>query len=519
MASASDFTLSVSAVTAGADATVTLSRPNRQYSAAFTVTFGAVSERMQCSVRSESDTRVVYQWCAPLAWCAELPAARSGSGTITAQIAFDSAIDALDDPNVCTLEVPFTFYVPESVRPAATLTVETVHDNAVAQSWDMVLRDLTRLRYTVSAEAFYGAEVTDCVFSWSGQEMTGFSGTTPPLSAAGTVVPVARISDSRGRTTEVRGEPITVWDYRLPALSNVSVLRCTADGTADSGGGYLKVRASATCAVLDGRNSVTLRVRIRPVGGAWGSAVTLVSGTAKVLAASADAVYEAEFTAVDTLGSEKAVTALSGTAAVAFQLRQGGLGAAFGKRAEEDGLHCAWDADFDGDVAVAGQVSAASLQVGGKALLDLIYPVGAVYLSLNATKPDTLFGGTWVAIQGRFLLAADATHAAMSVGGSASRTLTAEHLPAHTHRVLGYADAENVGHYHTIPNIRTGQSGEYGVYAETWGYGSGSRDFSTDFTDITHNHRVDITSQTTGSGASLNMMPPYLAVYMWRRTA
>ena len=28
-------------------------------------------------------------------------------------------------------------------------------------------------------------------------------------------------------------------------------------------------------------------------------------------------------------------------------------------------------------------------------LLDLIYPIGAIYISATSTSPATLFGGTW----------------------------------------------------------------------------------------------------------------------------
>ena len=92
-------------------------------------------------------------------------------------------------------------------------------------------------------------------------------------------------------------------------------------------------------------------------------------------------------------------------------------------------------------------------------------------------------------------------------------------MPAHSHRVYGSTDATSVGHDHGIPNIRTGQSGEYGAYAETWGYGSGKRELNTNFVDINHIHYVDVISQTTGGGAAFSLMPPYMAVYMWRRTA
>lgn len=519
MASASDFILTVPNLTAGTQGRVTLSRPSGQYSPTFWVSVADIEEQVTMTVLSESETKVVYGWDVPLAWCNSLPDSVWAAGELRAQIAFDSAIDALDDPNVCTVTAPFTLYVPESVRPTATLTCNLVNDNAVAQEWGIAIRDVSRVSFEVTAEGAMGAEVKDCTFTLGAQQMAALSGQTPPLSAAGQFVPTARVTDSRGRAVTVEGEAITVWDYHPPKLSGISVLRCDSAGTADSGGEYLKVRASAACSAVDGRNGVSLTVRIRPVGGAWGEPVTLESGVFTILPADSEVVYEGEFSAVDTLGSTKTVTAMSGTGAVAFHLREGGQGAAFGKRAESDGLHCAWDAHFDGKVSVADEVSAAALKVGGKSLLDLVYPVGAVYMSLSAANPATLFGGTWTAIEGKFLLAANAAHAAESTGGAESHTLTTAQLPAHSHRVYGSTDATSVGHDHGIPNIKTGQSGEYGAYAETWGYGSGSRDLNTNYVDITHIHYVDVTSQTTGSGKAFSLMPPYLAVYMWRRTA
>ena len=513
MATASDFMLTVPAATAGGQVSVTLTRPSAQYAASFTAKVGAVEEAAAMTILSESETKVIYGWNVPLAWCRELPHTVSAAGELQAHIAFDSAIDALDNPHVCTISAPFTLYVPESVRPGASLSCTLVNENAVANEWGLAIRDVSRVAFEVVAEGAMGAEVQECTFALGAQQMAGFTGQTPPLSAAGQFTPTARVTDSRGRAVTVSTDPITVWDYHPPKLSAISVLRCDEEGTADSGGDYLKVRASAACADVDGRNSVSLTVRIRPVEGAWSSAIPLDSGAAKILPADSGAVYEAEFSAVDTLGSTKTVTAMSGTAAVAFHLREGGQGAAFGKRADSDGFHCAWDADF------AGEVQVGALKVGGKSLLDLVYPVGAVYLSLNAANPSTLFGGTWEAIEGKFLLAADSAHAAESTGGAERHTLTTAQLPAHSHRVYGNTDSTSVGHDHGIPNIKTGQSGEYGAYAETWGYGSGSRDLNTHFVDITHIHRVDITSQATGSGAAFSLMPPYMAVYMWRRTA
>lgn len=80
-------------------------------------------------------------------------------------------------------------------------------------------------------------------------------------------------------------------------------------------------------------------------------------------------------------------------------------------------------------------------------MLDTIYPVGSIYMSVNNVSPSTLFGGTWEAIQDRFLLAAGESYSGGTTGGSAkhtpsgtlsggavgNHTLTVAETPAHTH--------------------------------------------------------------------------------------
>lgn len=124
-------------------------------------------------------------------------------------------------------------------------------------------------------------------------------------------------------------------------------------------------------------------------------------------------------------------------------------------------------------------------------LIDLVYPVGAVYISMNQTSPQTLFGGTWKQIQGRFLIGAGTAYPAGSTGGEATHTLTASEIPNHTHTFKYTGQSVTTG----VNSIRLYQaaSNQYNAY-------SGGQ------------------SSNCG-GQAHNNLPPYMAVYMWTRTA
>lgn len=127
-------------------------------------------------------------------------------------------------------------------------------------------------------------------------------------------------------------------------------------------------------------------------------------------------------------------------------------------------------------------------------ILKAVYPVGAIYISYNSTSPASLFGGTWTQIQGRFLLAADSTYSAGSTGGEATHTLTVDELPAHQHTADFWSNA-------------AGDQGYQGTPATNYACWNRPTERATGVVG------------STGGGKAHNNMPPYLAVYMWRRTA
>ena len=137
--------------------------------------------------------------------------------------------------------------------------------------------------------------------------------------------------------------------------------------------------------------------------------------------------------------------------------------------------------------------------------LDMIYPVGAIYMSTVSTSPATLFGGTWERIQDTFLLCAGSSYSAGSTGGAASTTLTAANLPHQTGSLLyhGYASGTNM---QSGDGVFSGSSTVTGYKLPT--------DAHTSSSSISQ-----IKYDNGGSSTSFTNMPPYLAVYVWKRTA
>ena len=125
------------------------------------------------------------------------------------------------------------------------------------------------------------------------------------------------------------------------------------------------------------------------------------------------------------------------------------------------------------------------------ALLHL-HPSGSLYLSLDDTDPAAFFGGVWERIEDTFLLAAGSAYAAGSTGGEARHKITEAELPFFSFKQISSINP-------TTGTVRSASSGT-----------------SVDVVSGIHVQMDDI---SFGSTIASNNMPPYLAVYVWKRTA
>ena len=121
--------------------------------------------------------------------------------------------------------------------------------------------------------------------------------------------------------------------------------------------------------------------------------------------------------------------------------------------------------------------------------------IGSIYITLDPTPPHELFGGVWELLENRVLMGAGDTYSVGETGGSSTHTLTIEEMPAHKHRLTGRSWAQHTDSpsdldgLSMIPNTTSVESSLDGV------------------------------STSVGGNKAFDILPPYVAVYIWNRVA
>lgn len=367
-----------------------------------------------------------------------------------------------------------------------------------------------------------------------------------------------------------------VWElaYVKPRLTNFTANRCNSSGTINESGTYIKV----TFNWATDRTVSAIKIEHKTQSASsWTSTTVSASGTSGSVSQiiggggiSTETSYTVQAYVSDSGGTTYSPTVSIGTVKFPIDFKAGGTGVAIGKVAEQDNLfdvgmnakfrnnvnaeaeivkeggyyqayrgYCSnansaithgyystnpdsanipssnkygsletvesrgkdwvygdggswvWQTfkNTGGETYTRYGVNSSSMSAWSKQVtLDMVYPVGSIYMSVNTTNPGNLFGGTWARITGRFLLAADdSSYKIGGTGGAATVTLTVAQMPKHKH---------------------------YGVRRYTNGTaGSGSTGSSTS------SQSTDYYTDEAGGDQAHNNMPPYLVVYVWKRTA
>ena len=484
---ASTFALSASAVEAGQRVTLTVKPGREEYGHQWILNFGdyEMAAHMQPGVKT---AEILF----PPAWLDAIPNAASGVAMVRLR-----TWEKSEDNIFASVAKPLTVTVPAGAAPevgavsvAPLLTVDGVTYPEVAPG-GYVQGKCGYSAAMTGAAGKYGASIMAYSISGGGYSGSGASLKSGPLNAAGKQIITFKATDTRGLSA-VKKVEIEVLPYSAPRVTELAAWRVNEDGAADGMGTLGKWRTEAAFSALGGRNTLTAKAYLKPMGGTeaelgmlavdTGVSLWWLAGTDSMkIALDVTKRYVLRRVLTDAYGTVERSIELP-SANFAMHLNAKGNGVCFGGASTAEN---AVEIAPGYDLVFKGQRNERLWNA-----LD-IYPVGAIFVSTSAVSPAAMFGGTWKLLNDVFLLAgSEKSFPYGSKGGTKEVTLTASQMPMHAHQFSRTP----------IVSVELTAGGNY--YAEQ----------STAVGKL-----VAQNTETAGGGKAHTNMPPYLAVYAWER--
>lgn len=322
---------SMGAATIGEEVTISLPRASGTFTHTLTYSFGSASG----TIGSALGTSAV--WRLPESLAAQIPHDPGGTGTLTCVTYSGSTL-------IGSKTIDFTASVPGSMRPALTPGWATVtYDNsgtkasairAWVQGYSKARAEFDDSRITCKQ----GASVRGYSITYLGKTVSESPYRTETMGGTAATVRCT-VTDSRGLSAYEDFE-IAIHPYAPPAITGARLYRADGDGAASDSGTHIAGRATANYSSIGGENAATIRGYWKAVGGSYGSGEALSSGVTGIISGSAvistERSYVAKLVITDSLGNTAEFEDSIPTERVAFHLKEGGNGAAFGKAAETE---------------------------------------------------------------------------------------------------------------------------------------------------------------------------------------
>lgn len=413
----------------------------------------------------------------------------------------------IGSPKSCNV----TFIVPSSVKPSITsITAVESNQNIVEKGWNLdaeqkYIQNLSRIAITINADGIYNSTIKK--YSTSVADLYSNSNrifTTNPLTLSGNRKIKSTVTDTRDATAYLEKDYECI-EYSQPTITNVKAERCLSNGTPSDEGTYLKYTFIGSVSPINNGtedlNSHEYKLGYKLSTDSTYTYITLTGSGYNINSENivllgttfpAENKYDIRFMINDEFYST-VIDAQLGTGSDLINFNASGKSMALGKVSEASSTEKVLEVDFD-ETHIYGDV-----YLNNNKLFDLIYPIGSIYLSTVYFNPGTIFGGTWESILDRFLLASGNIYGAGTTGGEASHTLTQSELPNYNLAGLKWWNGDPI----------TLDGGTYG---------SG---YKLDYTYHEHSATqvTGLQMNSGGGGQAHNNMPPYLVVYMWKRTA
>ena len=394
-------------------------------------------------------------WTPPISLLDQIPNSTVGSGIILVETYSGST--KIGDTKTCN----FNLHLPNNSEPTVgTITITEQHAGVKAKNANVTVQQISKKLVSVQVSAKYSAGIK--TVTCDGVTLSNNNGAyTGYISNKTNGTYKVTVTDSRGLQSS-NSATQTFYEYAKPFITATLKRKSetSAEGSLSVSGSYSTI-LSNTLSMTIQRNDSSSPTTVSP---------SLSNGSISYSKSYTDFNYVQSFTvkvkATDGFGESVEATAVLGVGQYAFAMIKHG-------------------------VVLGPDSYLFDKQNAMRSVLDFFYPVGSIYISTSSTfNPQTAWGGTWKkTADGRCLIGASDKYPLRSTGGEATHTISVEEMPRHTH---DYSPAwvNEVGNNTTIFGIR-------GLGSPSYNGGMGY----------------------SGSGKAMSLMQPYLAVYIWERTA
>lgn len=406
--------------------------------------------------------------------------------------------------------VSLTANVPSSVVPTINSVNLSEAVSGIYAQFGAYVQGKSKISGSISASGSYASTIKSYSVSINGASYTSSSFTTGFLTTSGSNTCSVTVKDSRGRTKS-QSVTFNVIAYASPAINSFSVSRCNQDGTANDEGNCAKCVVSSSISSVNSKNTKSFQIKYKKISDTEWNVFDLdntnytINTTQIIQNIDTESEYNFKTSATDFFSTAEYSHNLS-TAYTLVDYNQSGKGMAIGKVSTQNAFEINMDTKLTGN-----------LTINDKTIFDLIYPVGAIYMSVNSTNPGSLFGGTWVAWgQGRVPVGVNTSGTFNSVektGGSETHTLTIAQMPSHTHTQNSHR------HNYGRPALFGGENNDDGSIFTPRYTGRTSSQYKGNSNGWTEMSYTTATNQNTGGGESHNNLQPYITCYMFKRTA
>lgn len=418
----SDGTLDKTAVDAGGTVTLSITPPEGLGGVITHDVVWAFGAHTQTAVLGEGI--LTTSLAVPLAWLDAIPNSVAGQASCT-------LTTYLDDEERGSKTIPFTVRAPQGAAP--TYTASVVPAGQVTAGYYQYLS--AAHASITNAVAQYGATVVAYSITAPGGLGSAAAAeyTTPAFPAAGEHVFTFAVTDSRGLTAS-KAVSVTVGAVGLPTITTFGVQRYSIIEGDETGyvatdyGDHVWISITAAIDTANGHNTGSAYIEYGPVGGEKTQVQVALTGGAVQVAndrsiiqgeISPGSAYEFTLHISDLANSTQQFYSISRGTCVLHGAGGGyGLGVgrfATGATAGNPLFACAWPAQFDQGVDVAGAVG-----VGGMLTVQgAINAAGGISNTVQYASDEVDTGNTW--IDGRRIYAKLITH---TMASATSVTIT-----------------------------------------------------------------------------------------------